>query len=81
MRCVNPLISRSGSPWWYCKLFGYGKNNEVQLSVWWPCELEEGEAGLEMLDIEAVLPHSLYYKLETIFYKLAPLRKKFRRFA
>ena len=46
--------------------FGYGKNNEVQLSVWWPCDLEEGEAGLETLDIEAVLLYSLHYKLKRI---------------
>ena len=46
--------------------FGYSKNNEVQLSLWWPCELEEGGAGLEILDIEAVLTllYSLYYKLQ-----------------
>jgi hypothetical protein len=35
--------------------FGYRTNNEVQLSVQWPCDLEEGEEGFENLDIEAVL--------------------------
>jgi hypothetical protein len=44
-------------------------------------ELEEGGAGLEILDIEAMLTllYSLYYKLKKIFNKLAPLRKKFRK--
>jgi hypothetical protein len=43
--------------------------------------LEEGEAGLELLDTKAVLPHSLYYKVKKIYYKLAPLRKKFCKFS
>jgi len=60
---------------------GYSKNNEVQLSLWWPCDLEEGGGGLEILDIEAVLRHSLYYKVEKIFDELASLLKKFRKFS
>jgi len=55
--------------------------DDVQLLVWWLGELEEGEAGLEILGIEAGLPHSLYYKLEKIFYKLASICKKFRKFS
>jgi len=34
---------------------GYGKNKEARILMWQPRYLEEGEEGLEILDVEAVI--------------------------
>ena len=34
---------------------GYGKNKEARISMWQPRYLKEGEEGLEILDVEAVI--------------------------
>lgn len=34
---------------------GYGKNKEARISMWQPRYLKEGEEGVEILDVEAVI--------------------------
>jgi hypothetical protein len=34
---------------------GYGKNKEARMPMWQPRYLNEGEEGLEILDVEAVI--------------------------
>ena len=52
----TPIQQQPDDSGWHMRHeFGYGKNNEVQLLVWWPRDLEEGDEGLETLVINAVL--------------------------
>jgi len=34
---------------------GYGKGKEAQISMWQPRYLKDGEDGVEILDVEAVI--------------------------
>lgn len=41
---------------------GYGKNKEARISMWQPRYLNEGEEGLEVLDVEAVIDRDVRTK-------------------
>jgi hypothetical protein len=41
---------------------GYSKNKEARISMWQPHYLKEGEEGLEILDIKAVIDRDIRTK-------------------
>jgi hypothetical protein len=41
---------------------GYGKNKEARISMWQPRYLNEGEEGLEVLDVETVIDREVCTK-------------------
>ena len=41
---------------------GYGKNKEARMSMWQPRYWKEGEEGLEILDVEAVVDRDVRTK-------------------
>ena len=38
---------------------GYGKSKEARISMWQPRYLKEGEEGIEILDVKAVIDRDI----------------------